>query len=149
MPRVSVRAIVIENDQILLVRYKDSQGYWYLLPGGGVEDGETLEEAFARETYEECGVSLPFGDIVYVRDFVSKNHDESNKPKDFHQIDINVISSYSSDGFTLKPNLPDENQVGLVWHELCNLDKIRFYPKNAIIHLMNQNWGKVYLGDSL
>lgn len=149
MPRVSVRAIVIENDQILLIRYKDSKGYWYVLPGGGIKDGESLEEAFARETYEECGVSLPFGDIVYVRDFISKRHAQSNKPQDFHQIDINVLSSYLSDDFTLKPTLPDENQEGLIWQELRDLDKIRFYPRNAIHSLMNQDWEKVYIGESL
>jgi 8-oxo-dGTP diphosphatase len=45
MPRVSVRAIVVKDEKILLSRYRDDRGYWHVTPGGGVEHGETVEEA--------------------------------------------------------------------------------------------------------
>lgn len=50
--RTAVRAILIENDEILMVRSR--LGY-YKLPGGGLEKGETLETALLREVTEETG----------------------------------------------------------------------------------------------
>lgn len=52
--RVAVKAIVFDQDNnVALVGTK-----YLLLPGGGVEEGETLEEALVRECMEELGCNL-------------------------------------------------------------------------------------------
>jgi ADP-ribose pyrophosphatase YjhB (NUDIX family) len=53
---VGVRVFLVQECQVLLVRhtYHDA---WYL-PGGGVERGETLEQAIRREAKEEIGAAL-------------------------------------------------------------------------------------------
>jgi ADP-ribose pyrophosphatase YjhB (NUDIX family) len=52
-PRLRVAALLRWNGRILLCRQeKPGKEYW-LLPGGGVELGETLTEALARELEEE------------------------------------------------------------------------------------------------
>jgi 8-oxo-dGTP diphosphatase len=38
-------------------------------PGGGVEYGEGIAEALAREFSEELGISVTVGDLYYVNDF--------------------------------------------------------------------------------
>jgi len=54
-PRIRVAGLVIADGAVLLVRHeKAGRGYW-LLPGGGVEEGESLTEALERELSEECG----------------------------------------------------------------------------------------------
>ena len=58
-PQVLVSTIVMSGDRVLLCRRANppEAGRW-VLPGGFVEAGETLEQAAARETREETGVCL-------------------------------------------------------------------------------------------
>jgi ADP-ribose pyrophosphatase YjhB (NUDIX family) len=54
--RVRVAAVIPLEGSIVLVRHvKDGVGY-HLLPGGGVETGETLGDALVREVREETGL---------------------------------------------------------------------------------------------
>lgn len=53
-----VGAVVVKNNKILLVhRFKNGSEYW-VLPGGGVEDDESIEEGLRREVKEETGLDL-------------------------------------------------------------------------------------------
>jgi G:T/U-mismatch repair DNA glycosylase/ADP-ribose pyrophosphatase YjhB (NUDIX family) len=57
--RAAVRALVIDDDdRILLVQYRRPVGdeTWWGTPGGGIDPGETDEQALARELREEIGL---------------------------------------------------------------------------------------------
>jgi 8-oxo-dGTP pyrophosphatase MutT (NUDIX family) len=70
--RLAVKLLLLdEDDRLLLIHAKDPRTQakcWYPV-GGGVEPGETLQEAAIREAYEESGlVDLPPGLPVWRRD---------------------------------------------------------------------------------
>jgi len=61
--RISARGIIIDNDSVILMfrRKINEDGNvkeYYVLPGGGVEENETLDEAVMREMGEEFGVKV-------------------------------------------------------------------------------------------
>lgn len=51
---VGARALVLNDQKVLLVKHTYSPG-WYTI-GGGVEKGESTLEAMTREIYEEAGI---------------------------------------------------------------------------------------------
>lgn len=67
--KVRVTAIVIDNDQILLLDQDTEGDRSWSLPGK-VEPGETVEEALEHEVREETGLQIRVGDLLYVCDVV-------------------------------------------------------------------------------
>lgn len=49
--------LIKENKVVLIQRMREGQVY-YVFPGGGIEIGETPEQATIREAFEELGVKI-------------------------------------------------------------------------------------------
>ncbi len=54
--RIAVNALIFHKGRILLAHRRDID--WWNLPGGGMESGETVEEAVRREVLEETGLEV-------------------------------------------------------------------------------------------
>ncbi|MBQ2974746.1 MAG: NUDIX domain-containing protein [Clostridia bacterium] len=66
--RISSRGIIVENGKILL-SHEVNTGV-YMSPGGGLEDGETLEECCIRELKEETGFDVkPTKHFVIINEY--------------------------------------------------------------------------------
>ena len=64
-PDLAVGAVVVDHDELLLVRRGrgPAQGTWSV-PGGRVQRGETLAEAVTRELREETGLEGVCGPLI-------------------------------------------------------------------------------------
>jgi len=72
-PRVRVAGVIIIDGRILLVRQSRGGANYHLLPGGGVERGETLASALTREVAEETGLHVRIGRPLFISDSIAPN----------------------------------------------------------------------------
>lgn len=54
--RPAAYAIIVKDQEILLLKTKTTGKYWF--PGGGIEIGERMETGLKREIQEETGISI-------------------------------------------------------------------------------------------
>ena len=146
--RISAKAIIIRNGRILLMRARDRSGTYYLLPGGGQLNGETLHYAVVRECLEETGTLVRPGRARYIRDYIAGNHEFAKLERDFHQVEIMFVCAYIRKTGTA--SVPDQRQTGASWMPLERLAGIRLYPSllKTLISPSGRLRGPVYLGDS-
>lgn len=63
--RQAARAIIIENNRILVMHRNKQGSQYFTLVGGRVNEGETVEQALVREIKEETGLSITDFKLVY------------------------------------------------------------------------------------
>ncbi len=73
-PYLAVSAAIFRDGRVLIVRRgrPPARGL-YTLPGGGVELGETLEEAVIREVREETGLTIAPLELVGFRQAIARD----------------------------------------------------------------------------
>jgi 8-oxo-dGTP diphosphatase len=71
-----VGGVVVRDGKVLLIRRgkEPLKGRW-VIPGGTVELGETLEQAVAREVREETGIEVRPREVVLVFDRIERDGD--------------------------------------------------------------------------
>jgi 8-oxo-dGTP diphosphatase len=70
-----VAALFIENNKVLLLLRQNTGVFdgFYALPGGRVDEGESLRAAMIREIYEEVGVKVKEEDAQFIHLLSFKN----------------------------------------------------------------------------
>ena len=68
-----VRVIILdERNRVLMVRqHHEGRDIW-MVPGGGIEDGETSSQAGVREVREETGLDVKIGKLIWHVEEVSE-----------------------------------------------------------------------------
>jgi len=133
--RIRVAGILLnrKNELLLVNHRKKGKSYW-LLPGGGVEYGETMEQALKREFKEELSLRIKkVENLVFIHDTVypgKKRHILNI----YYRVKVENIRK-------LSPN-PDRVLKASGFVTIKNFKKFLFYPdiKNDIICQWNKGF---------
>ncbi|MFG3257325.1 NUDIX domain-containing protein [Streptomyces sp. NPDC048172] len=151
--RVSARAVVVDQEgRVLLVRHRDGDREFHVLPGGRVEPGQTAAEAARREVEEETGLRVAIGELLWVREYLPDRH-----PADLnHRTRSQQLQLYFTarllPGATSPATAPDRTQAAVVWHPLHAVGELALLPLGltaplAALGTETAANSPVYLGD--
>jgi len=92
-PSIGVGAVLIHEGRVLLIRRgkEPLRGRW-VVPGGTVELGETLEQALVREIEEETGLVVRPREVVAVFDRILRDGDRVA----YHYVIVDYLCEYVS-----------------------------------------------------
>ncbi|WP_422659197.1 NUDIX domain-containing protein [Paenibacillus sp. EC2-1] len=147
--RNSAKAVIIQNERVLLTKNVDEEGFFYLFPGGGQEKFEELKDAVVRECIEEIGCQVEVKDIIFIREYIGKNHQFADSDADIHQVEFYFECVMDNQEEVSNGHNPDETQVGVEWIELSRLHEMRVYPYDLVKPLTEAITTPRYIGDSM
>ncbi|NCG08823.1 MAG: NUDIX domain-containing protein [Verrucomicrobia bacterium] len=148
--RTAARALIIEDDKLLLIKMCDSSGTFYILPGGGQNHGETLHQSLAREAQEEIGVPVEIGAFAYIREYIGRNHEFRASHSNFHQVECVFHCSLKTHNGLGTGTEHDKKQIGIEWIPLSAVQEHRILPKCIKSFFTSSGFvtQKAYLGDT-
>ncbi len=115
-------AVIVRDDEILMVRFEDfGKSFWYL-PGGGIEAGETPEQALVREVREELNIDVESHKLLYVYPLPDATGTE-------------YAFLVSSTGTPVMGN--DPGMVEIAWRPLSDISLFT-HPAPALVALQEQ-----------
>ena len=125
-PRVGVAAVVVRDQEVLLVQRgrEPAKGLWGL-PGGLLELGETLAEGARREVLEECAIHIETGPVVGVFEPIQRDEGDNIR---YHYVVVDLLATYVEG----EPN-PADDADDAQWIPLDALDDLPMLPETRAI----------------
>lgn len=123
---VLARAVVIDQDHILLCKTVGLSPDFFFLPGGHIEQGESAEHAVLRELLEESGFTFS------IRRFLGclEHRFEPGKNSICHSHECNLIFEACSPEVKANQLIPQlEDHIELFWIPLVQLHNIDLRPE--------------------
>jgi len=141
----AARVIIIEKNKILLIHRKKPGKEYYVIPGGGIEKGESPEEAAIREIKEETNLDIELGPLLW-------NYDENvygEARKGYYFLAKKVNGNLKLGNPELKKQHKNNLYI-LKWIPISELKNILLYPEEIKIRIIknfiNPNFYS-YFGD--
>jgi len=146
--RTSTKAIIVDDNKVLLIKYQTEYNTWYELPGGGQNFEETLKDCLKRECKEETGYDVTVGNLRYVRDYIEDNHELFGEHTGFHQLELYFMAKLENKKQGIS-HAQDIDQVDTCWIPIEDIPNIHFYPKKlkSLFANITDLDEQIYLGD--
>ena len=143
--RNAVRAVITQDDSVLLQRKVDDNGSErYALPGGAQEHGECLTDALRRECEEEIGARVEVIDLLFVGDYFKPRQ---TNPLTTRQLVEFIFACSVEPGYQpCNGPRPDKHQVEVLWVPVEQLVEINLVPADYAKLLVKQKQSRVYAG---
>ncbi len=137
--RTRPAACIIENNKILLLRYEYNGADVYNIPGGNLENAETIAETLIREMEEELGIKIIIDDLVLVAEANNKS------------VDNEVLHLIFQCQITENKPIINRNEcsaVEAVWLPLEKLKEVNLYPFIGfdLLQIIKKQNKKIYIG---
>lgn len=139
--RVSAKGLVIRDGRMAAVKLRDDDGEFFIMPGGGMESEELLNEAVEREIAEEMGIRVSCSELLFA---IEGLHGEK-----YHRVDLVFECEYLGNVENAQLH-GDTNQVGVEWLDIEKLNTLPLYPSKLRRPIMDFWAGKpvrAYLGN--
>lgn len=127
--RLRAAAIIIEDNHVLFAT-NDSENYYYSI-GGGIEIGETTEQAVLREVYEETGIQYEIDRLAFVQENFFKRNDGMLKGLECHEITFYFLMKSRGTKALNSHSKTANNTIEerMEWLPIDKLDKFTAYPE--------------------
>lgn len=121
-PRVRVAALMLVEGSVVVVRHRRGDSVYHLLPGGGVDYQETLQQALVREVAEETGLTCEVGRPIIINDTIDPAGTR-------HAVNITFEARVTAGSIT---DAPDDSRVeGVELIDPAHLEQLDFRPPIA------------------
>ncbi len=136
--RVRVAGIIVDDNRLLLISHKKGPDIYWLLPGGGVDFGESLEEALVREFKEELNITINVHRPAFICDSIDPTGER-------HIINIFFHCSYNRGDYSIGQ---EERLLGYEFFTRKEIEKIKIFPpvNNELISIMDGKECEIYIG---
>ena len=94
--RKAVRTYLIRDSKVVVIKYKEHDNGYYDIPGGKIEDGETIDEASIREFKEETGITITKEHYI--------GHNTIEYPERIFDLSIFIVDEYTGEPLEFEEN---------------------------------------------
>ncbi len=131
--RQRAAVVLIDDRSVALIERRLAGRVYYLFPGGGVDEAESLEDAAIREAEEELGLRVDLGELLAVVRF-----EESQQ----YYFRAAVTGGSFGTGTGIELGSPEESETGSyrpVWVSVDRLDELDVRPRGLVDLLLGRS----------
>ncbi|MDX2129195.1 MAG: NUDIX hydrolase [Chloroherpetonaceae bacterium] len=136
--RLRVCGILQNGNSIALVKHKRffnnkhfPEEAW-ILPGGALEFGESIENGVKREVLEETGILCSVGKLLFIKELIFPYETQNTGCADFHSLTLGfhclAVEGELKTGYDPEFNLSEQLILETKWLEVKDFDREPLFP---------------------